>query len=64
MVLDTIKGPEDVKRLSEEERKELAGGNPRVSDRDDKPDRRSFGVQFRRGGTDDCNVLRAESSEG
>ena len=24
MVLDTIKGPEDVKRLSEEERKELA----------------------------------------
>ena len=24
MVLDTIKGPEDVKQLSEEERKELA----------------------------------------
>ena len=24
MVLDTIKGPEDVKRLNEEERKELA----------------------------------------
>ena len=59
MVLDTIKGPEDVKRLSEEERKELAA------------EIREFLIETtsRTGGhlasnLGDCNVLRAESSEG
>ena len=56
MVLDTIKGPEDVKRLSEEERKELAAEIREFLIETIKPDRRSFGVQFRRGGADDGNV--------
>ena len=51
MVLDTIKGPEDVKRLSEEERKELAA------------EIREFLIETT-SRTGDCNVLRAESSEG